>query len=256
MKADPVAQDAHDEELAEDELEIELRPVHEIARRLLILAALAEQMTFADGEVPSPDERASSTFDLREWLRAEEIWPDLTQDEILLLAGGAQPGEEPDQFSVQETLEALGALAWTLRLAPDLQADLPAGVDTLIPSLPHPWDSTATWMGGLELRALDEIAVQREAAELWTWRLLAEQDLREAFDDDRKELQEVIREAEREGRAAGVLPRGGFRVQGRDISTLNPTERNTLLATSLARLQALNWVCGYGERWDDVPLDI
>ncbi len=249
-------QDSLYEELAEDELEINLRSAPEIARRLLILAALAEHLSFADSDSASPDERASNTFDLREWLRTEGIWPDLTQDEVLLLADGTPPGQETDQFSVQETLEALGALAWTLSLVPELAADLPASVDALIPSLPHPWDSTETWMRGLDLRMLDEIAARREAAELWTWRLLMEDDLRDAFDADQGALREVIREAEREGRAAGILPRGGFRVQGRDISTLNLTERNNLLATSLARLQALNWVCGYGDRWDSVPLDI
>lgn len=250
-----MAQDDQDE-LAEDELEINLRPAPEIARRLLILAALTEHLSIADGDLPSPDERAVSTFDIREWLRTEGIWPDLTQDEVMLLADGTRPDEEPDQFSVQETLEALGALAWSLHLVPDLQADSPASVDTLIPSLPHPWDSTGPWMRDLEVRSLDEIAIAREAAELWTWRFLAEDDLREAFITEQEALREVIREAEREGRAAGILPRGGFRVQGRDISTLNITERNTLLATFLARLQALNWVCGYGDRWDSVPLDI
>lgn len=251
-----MAQDFDDDELAEDELEIDLRPVPEIARRLLILAALAEHLSFVDGDASGPDERATSTFDLREWLREEGIWPDLTQDEVLLLADGTAQGEEPDQFSVQETIEALGALAWTLSLVPDLAADLPANVDALIPSLPHPWDATGSWLRGLELRSLDEIANRREAAELWTWRLLTENDLRNAFDAEQEGLRAVIREAEREGRAAGILPRGGFRVQGRDFSTLNLTERNILLATSLARLQALNWVCGYGDRWDDVPLDI
>jgi hypothetical protein len=251
-----VAQDFDDDELAEDELEINLRPAPEIARRLLILAAVAEHMSFSDGDAAAPDERASSTFDLREWLREEGIWPDLTQDEVLLLAQGPRPGEDPDQFSVQETIEALGAIAWTLNLAPDLAADLPANVDAVVSSLPHPWDAIGTWLRGLELRSLDEIANRREAAELWTWRLLTEDDLRQAFHDDQAALREVIREAEHEGRAAGILPRSGFRVQGRDISTLNLTERNTLLATCLARLQALNWVCGYGDRWDDVPLDI
>lgn len=251
-----MAQDSDPDELAEDELEINLRPAGDIGRRLLILAALAEHLSFPDGGAAAPDEQASSMFDLREWLRDEGIWPDLTQDEVLLLANGTRPGEEPDQFSVQETIEALGALAWTLNLVPDLAADLPANVDALIPSLPHPWDATGTWMRGLELRSLDEIANRREAAELWTWRLLTENDLREAFDAEQEELRAVIREAEREGRAAGVLPRGGFRVQGRGISTLNLTERSILLATSLARLQALNWVCGYGDRWDSVPLDL
>ena len=244
-----------DEELAEDELEINLRPTPEIARRLLALAALAEHLSFDDARAGA-DERASGAFDLREWLRAEEIWPDLTQDEVLLLAGGTPPGSESDQFSVQETIEAFGALAWTLHLIPHLVADVPANVDALISELPHPWDSTSNWIQGLALRSLDEIALQREAAELWTWRLLTEDDLREATGGDQEQLREVIREAEHEGRAAAVLPRGGFRVQGRDISMLNLTERNTVLATSLARLKALNWVCGYGDRWDDVPLDI
>jgi hypothetical protein len=251
-----VADDSLRDDLAEDELEINLRPVPEIARRLLILAALAEHLSLADDGGTDADEPAARTFDLREWLRSEDIWPDLTQDEVLLLSGGAAAGTEPDQFSVQETLEALGALAWSLRLLPELDADVPAGVDSLIPSLPHPWDSTNTWMQGLELRSLDEIATRREAAELWTWRLLTEDDVKDASASERDELMAVMRDAEREGRAAGILPRGGFRVQGRDISTLNITERNTLLATSLARLRALNWVCGYGDDWDSVPLDI
>ena len=251
-----MSEDSLHEELPEDELEINLRPVPEIAHRLLILAALAEHLSYAEEGVSDPDERRSSTFDLREWLRAEDVWPDLTQDEVLLLADGAAAGSEPDQFSVQETLEALGALAWTLHLLPDLEADTPAGVDALIPALPHPWDATGPWIGGLALRSLDDIAGKREAAELWTWRFLTEDDLRDAFAGEQEELRAIIREAEREGRAAGILPRSGFRVQGRDISTLNLTERNTLLATSLARLRALNWVCGYGDRWDTVPLDI
>jgi Domain of unknown function (DUF4272) len=256
VRAETVAQDPHDDELAEDELEIVLRPVPEIAHRLLILAAIAEHLSFTDADGSHADELAGNTFDLREWLRTEGIWPDLMQDEVLLLAAGTPPGEEPDQFSVQETLEAFGALAWALNLVPILEADSPASVDTLIPSLPHPWDSIQTWVEGLDLRSLDEIAAKREGAELWTWRLLVENDFREAFGSEQAELREVIREAEREGRAAGILPRSGFRVQGRDISTLNLTERNTLLAASLARLRAFNWVCGYGARWDDVPLDI
>jgi hypothetical protein len=251
-----MAEDSQRQELAEDELEINLRPIPEVARRLLILAALAEHLSFPEDRNSEPDERASNTFDLREWLRAEEIWPDLTQDEVLLLSDGVMSGEEPDQFSVQETLEALGALAWSLHLLPDLEADVPAGVDALIPSLPHPWDSTETWVRNLELRSLDEIAAKRESAELWTWRLLTEDDLREAFPDEQEELRGIIRDAEREGRAAGILPRGGFRIQGREITTLNLTERNTLLAAFLSRLRTLNWVCGYGDSWDSVPLDI
>lgn len=244
------------EDLGDDELEINLRSTPEIARRLLALAALAEHLSFSDDAGAGPEERASSAFDLREWLRAEEIWPDLTQDEVLLLAGAPPASVESDQFSVQETLEALGALAWTLRLVPDLAADVPANVDAVIPALPHPWDSTNGWEQSLTLRSLDDIASQREASELWTWRLLTEDDLRQPASAGKEQLREVIREAEREGRAAGILTRGGFRVQGREISTLNLTERNALLTTSLARLKAFNWVCGYGDRWDDVPLDI
>ena len=251
-----MAQDSDFPVLPEDELEINLRPAPDIARRVLILAALAEHMASTDADFSDPGEQASSAFDLREWLRAEKIWPDLMQDEVLLLSRGTPAGEEPDQFSVQETLESFAALAWALRLLPDLQAGLPANVDAVIPTLPHPWDSTGVWMRDLEPRSLEEIAAMREAAELWTWRLLTEDDLRDATVAEQEEIREVIRDAEREGRSAGILPRGGFRVHGRDISTLNLTERNTLLASSLARLQALNWACGYGDRWDRVPLDI
>lgn len=251
-----MADDIRVSDLDEDELEINLRPATEVGRRLLVLATLIEHLTLEDAGAADADEQAARLFDLREWLRAEEIWPAMTQDEVLLVAGPAPLPADDDPFSLQETIEAFAALAWCLHLAEQLEAGVPANVDAIIETLPHPWEATAAWLGRLQLRSLDDVAAQREAAELWTWRLLTEADLYAASAAERDELREVIRATEREGRSAGLLPRGGFLVQGRNISTLNVSERNSLLAAMLARLKTLNWVCGYGERWDDVPLDI
>ena len=68
----------------------------------------------------------------------------------------------------------------------------------------------------------------------------------------------MIQEVAAEAAAAGLLgaPGGDFVIGGRDLSSFNDDDLSKLAATTEERLRALNWLCGFGASWDDVPLDV
>jgi hypothetical protein len=60
------------------------------------------------------------------------------------------------------------------------------------------------------------------------------------------------------GYEQGVLPsplRGDFRAYGKVYRHLAPEQHAEALSIALERHHALNWLCGEGTSWDDVPLD-
>ena len=60
------------------------------------------------------------------------------------------------------------------------------------------------------------------------------------------------------GEAAGVLPspmRGDFLAYGKVYRHLSPEQHAEAHSIAVERHHALNWLCGAGETWDDVPLD-
>ncbi len=60
------------------------------------------------------------------------------------------------------------------------------------------------------------------------------------------------------GHDQGVLPapfRGDFRAYGKTYRHLSPSQRSEAHSIAAERHHALNWICGFGRTWDDVPLD-
>ena len=60
------------------------------------------------------------------------------------------------------------------------------------------------------------------------------------------------------GYEQGVLPsplRGDFRAYGKVYRHLTHEQHAEALSIAIERHHALNWVCGAGTGWDDVPLD-
>ncbi|MFT4039150.1 MAG: DUF4272 domain-containing protein [Thermomicrobiales bacterium] len=243
-------------QIPEDELEIELRPAPEVGRRMILLSALLERTATRDDARVAADEKDAAAFDLREWLRHEGLWPLLSPEEAELLASDESPRMLPEQLAEGFMAEALAALAWSAGMVNGLDATRPADLGPLIPAIPHPWDSTTTWLAALSLRPFGAVAEQRERCELWAWRFAIERDLTGPDPIERAELAGILRETEGAGTAAGLLPAGGFRVNGGSISALDAPTRDALAEANLSRLYALNWVCGFGASWEDVPLDI
>jgi hypothetical protein len=147
--------------------------------------------------------------------------------------------------------EALGTLLWALQLAE-------------LPAYDQPFDTTVvveSELDGAELRDAEDVALERESARLWHWRARTTElqaagklELPERY----ASFDQLIAATAMRGYEQGVLPppmRGDFRAYGKVYRHLEPTEHQEALSIALERHHALNWLCGEGSSWDDVPLD-
>jgi hypothetical protein len=125
--------------------------------------------------------------------------------------------------------------------------------------VPRPWDTIQRWMSDSAIVSESDAVRERELAEIWHWRATTELLLREASASDRREYEAAIREVAAEALDAGIVPalrEGDFLVRGRSMKDLAEGEVDELVAVTGQRLRALNWLCGFGDSWDDVPLDL
>jgi hypothetical protein len=147
--------------------------------------------------------------------------------------------------------EALGTLLWALQLAE-------------LPAYDQPFDTTVvveSEVEGAELRDAEDVALERESARLWHWRARTTElqaagklELPERY----ASFDQLIAATAMRGYEQGVLPppmRGDFRAYGKVYRHLEPAEHQEALSIALERHHALNWLCGEGSSWDDVPLD-
>jgi hypothetical protein len=106
------------------------------------------------------------------------------------------------------------------------------------------------------MRGEDDIAVAREHAEVWTWRLAAELGLREARGNGRAELREAIAEVVLECATSLAFPdvdAVDFNVGEVYVRDLDADVLEAVLLASEERLRALNWVCGLTD-WESIHL--
>jgi hypothetical protein len=147
--------------------------------------------------------------------------------------------------------EALGTLLWALQLAE-------------LPPYDHPFETAAvveTELEGAELREAEEVGLERESARLWHWRARTTE-LQAAgkleLPARYASFDQLIAATAMRGYEQGVLPppmRGDFRAYGKVYRHLEPDQHAEALSIALERHHALNWLCGEGSSWDDVPLD-
>lgn len=240
-------------------VDIALRPAAEVARRCLALSALLQRVAlFADGEVHADDDREAAAFDLREWPRAENLWDALTSAEAAFLTepvGNAIP----DAFDSMYFGESLAALAWTLDLLPSLEPHMAPDYAKLIDTIPAPWDPTASWLTSQQLRPESEIAIERERAEVWEWRGAIELARRGARVGDIGQIESAIFDITYEVEETGLLGPENVRGDYELWHAIGDLEDEAITSSRMLfehRLRALNWVCGFGDSWDDVPLEI
>jgi hypothetical protein len=171
-----------------------------------------------------------------------------------LAAALARLPEEDANGAVVDAIwrgEALGTLLWALQLAE-------------LPAYDQPFDTTAVVesdLEGAELRDAEEVALERESARLWHWRARTTElqaagklELPERY----ASFDQLIAATAMRGYEQGVLPppmRGDFRAYGIVYRHLEPAQHAEALSIALERHHALNWLCGEGSSWDDVPLD-
>ncbi len=245
---------------ADDEVEIELRSRDDVAKRGIVLLSTVQRIGIDTGPAfATPTERATAAFDLREWLRGEGLWGDLTPSESAFLGGSG--GDTTLDFIAEQgsQAEAVAVMAWALGLL-DTLSDLDySDIEPVLSAVPSPWDAIAPWIESLTMRPEAQVARRREQAEIWEWRLSMEPYRRMLEGRELMDLEHTIRDVTRDGQSQGLLlpgKKGGFAVYGRPIPALDPIDVDELAAIANERLYALNWVCGYGDTWDDVPLEI
>lgn len=240
-------------------IDIELRPAAEVARRCLVLSALLQRVALsANGDIDAEDDREGAAFDLREWLRGENLWDVLTTAEAEVFTRPIET-EVPAALDSLSLGEPLATLAWCLGLVSSIAPHMASDIAILADEIPTPWESASSWIANQHLRPESEIAIERERAELWEWRLATEYARREAPFHDRGQNESDIRDVTYEAEEAGLLDPedalGAYEVW-QAIRDFEDEAVASWLALAEHRLRALNWVCGFGESWDDVPLDI
>ena len=147
--------------------------------------------------------------------------------------------------------EALGTLLWTLELAE-------------LPPYDRPFDSDAvalTALEGAQQRDALDVDLERQSARLWHWR--ARTTALQALDDVElppryASFDQLIAATAMRGFEQELLPapmRGDFPAYGKVYRHLSPEQLAEAQTIAAERHHALNWVCGLGRQWDDVPLD-
>ena len=252
-----------DDDPTDDDLtvEIDLRSPKEVAVRLVVLGAICRRAFLEAQPSPGPeDDPEAERFDLAAWLRTEGLAGALTPNEARLLQTrvGRLPAEDAVAASWQT--EALVALAWAVGLVDPMPPfDAVAEPSPILTALPAPWDSPKDFLAQARLRGEDEIAAERERAELWHWRSDVAEQLRLASGADRRTLIAAVHEVARDALGARVLTSlaaGDFPALGGPYQALDDPTRLDLGTIALERYRALNWLCGFGATWDDVPIDL
>lgn len=245
--------------MADDEIDIHLRDPAHIAARAIVVATVLRRLALEQLDKGDENEATAEAFDLREWLREQRLTDEMTSHEQSLMS--RPRGGLADTERLEETWQGEGllVLVWALGRGELPPPGAPATVGSVLAAIPAAWDETNAWIAGAALRPESVIATERERAELWHWRADIESAWREASPQDRRDYDLAIRDVSAEAAAAGLLSdraADDFAVGGHSVRSLSPDELDDLIAFSTERLRALNWLCGFGASWDDVPLDV
>lgn len=243
----------------EDEIDIELRTADQVRGRILIVASILRRLALEEASQDGEGDLLADAFDEREWLRDQGLTSQLTAREVALLDSplGSVAPEAILEISWQG--EALAALAWTVGIRDMPPIDAMSNLGPIMDLVPRPWDMTNAWMSDSTIVSESDAARERERAEIWHWRATTELLRREGSPGEQPDFEAFIADVAAEAREAGLVPalRGrDFALRSRSIKEITGTELYELIDITSQRLRALNWLCGFGASWDDVPLDV
>ena len=149
------------------------------------------------------------------------------------------PSDDPAVVDAIWRGEALGTLLWALQLVE-------------LPAYDQPFDAeevAAVQLDEADLREAEELELERDSARLWHWRA------RTTSLQAAGALELPERYATFDQLIAATAMRGDFRAYGKVYRHLSPEQHAEAHSLAVERHHALNWLCGAGETWDDVPLD-
>lgn len=245
--------------VSDDELDIELRSPADVSARCIILASLIRRLSIESlANEQRDDELAGEAFDLPAWLQSENLWDRVGETEAAFLEQPLGSLSDDQLATIAWQAEGLASLGWSLGLAELPPIGELSHVETVLKVTPSPWGKTSPWIGNAVLQPEADIARERDLAELIEWRVSVESPFRAASGQVRAEYSEAIADVASEAKDAGLadVSEDDLVFAGTPLVTLNDDGLERLIALAEERLRALNWVCGFGDSWDSVPLDI
>jgi hypothetical protein len=245
----------------DERIEIDPRTPEEVAARLIVIETIARrgliEQTARESGLTSGT-LAGDAFDLRAFLLLGGLSDSLTPRERVILE--APPGtlHDDDLYECIWQTEALQTLWAAVGILPEQPPGRPAG-DPQLTRIDDEDDSPSVrQLARLVVVPSDEeCAKLREQYELWHWRGLVEEERRAASGNDLREIEEVIAGASREAASAGLIPtdrRGDFASGRKPIREWSSDDLAAFVIASEYRLRAINWLCGFGADWDNVPV--
>jgi hypothetical protein len=230
----------------DDELDINIQEPDDIGARIILLLAMSIWP-----EVAETDERRS----WQRWLEAQGVMQMATDIEEDVLTARSLSDEALD--ICERAGDSLPALAWAVALVDEIRMVEPESDRAeMIERIPVPDERIEPFLDQLVLRDEDAIAVERERAEIWNWRLVSEEIRRESRGANRDEVEEAIREVVLESAisfAFSEVDTEDFLVDGVPVRALDNDLLGALIVTSEERLRAFNWLCGLTD-WGDIHL--
>lgn len=237
----------------DDSIDIRARPARELLGRVALLAALGRRGLIERETDADPMSLETDQFDLQAWARVELGSWISSEDLHVLQAPVGSLMEEEVEYCVDALISAstigwcIGAFDYDLPLVSDGSPER-----EILAWAPAPWIQLRSRVRLVRARRDEELARERERWELVVWRmsLFTVPDSR---NDDDAALRDVIAELEDIGLISCVA--GDLATEdGTPFWDLDASQRGQLDAEASLRLHALNWVCGFGTSWDDVPL--
>jgi hypothetical protein len=229
-------------------IDIEPRIVGEIVGRASVLSALTHRGLLEVETDRDAYELETDRFDLAAWARSDlQSWVEEQEMQVLDMPVGELAAD--DLALCEDALACLSTIAWTFG-ALELDA-LPLTLtaeetDLVLRWAPTAWSNLSQMERQSSIRSEESLAAERERWELWHWRAVEVVDAGE-------EMADVLEEI----RASGVIPMAGndlATLDGIPFHELGEDDREEIAWLAGQRLHTLNWVCGFGGSWTDVPL--
>lgn len=237
----------------DDSIDIQPRPARELLGRAALLAALGRRgLIEREGDT---DLLAAETdqFDLQAWARIElGFWMSPVDLHVLQAPVGSLIDEEMGYCA--DALVSASTIGWCIGASDHALPLVSDGSPErrVLAWAPAPWTQLRSRVRLVRVRSDEDLARERERWELIVWRmsLFAEPEDRP---DDEAALRDVVAELAEVGLVGTVA--GDFATEeGTPFRQLDEEQREQLDTQATLRLRALNWVCGFGESWDDGPL--
>jgi len=243
-----------------------IKEAHRVARRALCLVALVTRANAeynlrpAPGDVSDPAKVGDKAFalNLEKWLNQEGLWEDMSPKEQVLLKKPIGSWAKQEIADRQWREEALLVLLWSLSSSAQVPPyDQIASTSSLMDTAPRPQDSQ-TFIKNAKLRSTEEITKARDVAELWLWRARTTKIIKQGVQPPKgytfeKIISITVEKATKDGLFQPI--EGDFPAFHKPYAKLTDEEWQTMNSIGAERLYGLNWLCGYSDDWDEVPLE-